>query len=94
MNIKPSHRIQLVRFLFIAPAFAVLVLLFRNPITNAQETAFKFKISTARLENSEISAEINKDAEGIVQSDTVYFSVVVLHEEPGKPVAKFTISIS
>ncbi len=94
MNIKPSHRLQLARFLLIAPAFTLLVLLFRSPITNAQETASASKISTSQLKNSEIFAEINKDAEGIVQSDTVYFGGVVIHEETGKPVSKFPINIS
>lgn len=94
MNIKPSHRLQLARFLLIAPALTLLVLLFRSPISNAQETASKNKLSASHIENSEIFAEINKDSEGIVQSDTVYFGGVVIHEETGKPVAKFPISIS
>lgn len=94
MNIKPSHRLQLARFLLIAPAFFVLILLFRSPITNAQESASELNLSTSQLENSEIFAEINKDAEGIVNSDTVYFGGVVIHEETGKPVTKFRISIS
>ena len=71
-----------------------MILLFRSPITNAQESASKIKLSTSQIENSEIFAEIDKDAEAIVQSDTVYFGGVVIHEETGKPVAKFRISIS
>ena len=61
MNIKPSHRLQLARFLLIAPAFLVLALLFRSPITNAQETASQLIFSTSLIEKSEAIFDTHKE---------------------------------
>jgi hypothetical protein len=95
MNVKPSHRMQLARFLLIAPAFILMLLLFRSPFSNAQQTASEVKKTKSNLDQSEIFAEINKEWEGnVVQSDTLYFGGLVIDEETGKPLPKFPINIS
>lgn len=96
MNVKPSQRLELARFLLIAPAFVLLTLLFRSPTINAQlpDSMQKRILPLSNDLETLIPASKNNQEGYSEKSDTLYFGGVVIHVETGKPVPKFPISIS